>query len=391
MMAPGGHALPHLPDQRTTREQAIDLRLALRTALRPLGGFERILTCLRGAETLAEALDDTRRLGQISVFLSNHFYFMGAYDEAIAAGQRSLTLATANGDVVQHALANLRLGIAYAAQGDYRRAIDYSRQTVAAFDGARRYELFGQVLLPAVHSRSILLWCYAELGTFAEGRALGAEELRIAEAVDHPGSLMHAYYGVGLLSLCQGDLHTALSLLEHAVRICREADFPAYFPRLASALGAAYSLAGRVADAISLLTQALEQLTAMTRTHFETICSLPLSEAYLLDGRVEEARALATRALALACEHPGRGNQAYALRLLGDIAAQREPPASDQAGEYYRQARAALTTGIALYRAMDMTFWLLRRRWHGWTEQKGQRMNGNRGTPVTCEKSLRAP
>ena len=107
--------LPHLPDQRITREQAIDLRLALRTALRPLGEFGRIMNCLREAETLAEALDDTRRLGQIAVFLSNHFYFMGAFDEAIAAGQRSLTLALATSDGVQQALAHLRLGIAYAA------------------------------------------------------------------------------------------------------------------------------------------------------------------------------------------------------------------------------------------------------------------------------------
>ncbi len=185
-------ALPQLPEQRDTREQAIDLRLALRTVLRPLGEFGRMLVCLREAETLAEALDDTRRLGQTSVFLSNHFYFMGAYDVAIAAGQRTLTLATANSDVVQHALANLRLGIAYQAQGDYRRAIDCSSQTVAALDGARRYELCGQVLLPAVHSRALLMLCYAELGTFAEGSVLGAEGLQIAEVVDHPASLMTA-------------------------------------------------------------------------------------------------------------------------------------------------------------------------------------------------------
>src|SRR4029434_2009973 len=61
----GLSVLPHLPEQRGTLEQAIDLRLALRTALRPLGEFERILTCLREAETLAAALNDTRRLGQI--------------------------------------------------------------------------------------------------------------------------------------------------------------------------------------------------------------------------------------------------------------------------------------------------------------------------------------
>src|SRR5262252_5052224 len=42
-------ALPHLPEQRATREQAIDLRLALRSALYPSGDHRRILVYLREA------------------------------------------------------------------------------------------------------------------------------------------------------------------------------------------------------------------------------------------------------------------------------------------------------------------------------------------------------
>src|SRR4029453_11483764 len=67
-------ALAHLPETRETREQAIDLRLALRTALWPSGDFVRTLACLREAEALATALDDPRRLGQVSIFLSHQFY-----------------------------------------------------------------------------------------------------------------------------------------------------------------------------------------------------------------------------------------------------------------------------------------------------------------------------
>jgi class 3 adenylate cyclase/tetratricopeptide (TPR) repeat protein len=89
--------LQHLPETRDTREQAIDLWLALRSALQPSGDFGRILAVLRKAEALAETLDDPRRLGQISGFLSVHFYFRGAYDQAIASGQRILALATAGG------------------------------------------------------------------------------------------------------------------------------------------------------------------------------------------------------------------------------------------------------------------------------------------------------
>ena len=119
-------AIPHLPEQRDTREQAIDLRFALRAALRPLGDVGRILTVLREAEALAAALDDPRRMGQVSRFLSNHFHLMSAYDH-LPAAQRALALATAGGDVGLRALANQYLGLAYQAQGDYRRAIRLPR------------------------------------------------------------------------------------------------------------------------------------------------------------------------------------------------------------------------------------------------------------------------
>ena len=75
--------LAHLPETRHTREQAIDLRLALRTALWPSGDFGRILALLREAEALAEALDDPRRLAQVSLFLSVHCRYMGAYDQVL--------------------------------------------------------------------------------------------------------------------------------------------------------------------------------------------------------------------------------------------------------------------------------------------------------------------
>jgi class 3 adenylate cyclase len=104
-------ALAHLPATRDTREQAIDLRLALRTALGPASSdfAARSLSYLREAEALAVALNDSRRLAEVSVFLSRHFSFIGAYDQAIATLQRAVTLATAREDVALHALVNQRL------------------------------------------------------------------------------------------------------------------------------------------------------------------------------------------------------------------------------------------------------------------------------------------
>jgi tetratricopeptide (TPR) repeat protein len=384
-------AFQHLPETRVTHAQAIDLRLALRTALYPSGDFGRHLVVLREAEALAEALADPRRLAEVSRFLATHFYHMGAYDQSIAAAQRALALATASGDVVLHALAHYYLGPAYMAQGNYRRSIACYTQTVASLEGARRHERFGQTLLPAVSSRAFLAECHAELGTFAEGRVLGDEGLQIAEAVAHPASPMIASHGMGLLSLRQGDLPRALLLLERAVRISQDADLPVLFPRLAAALGAAYTWAGRVAEAMPLLTRAMEQITARAVVDFQALCGLVLGEAQLRAGRLEEAYGLAEHALTLARARQERGNEAYALRLLGDMVAHRAPPDVDESAAHCRQALALaeelgmrplqahchrslgtlytmigqaeqahteLSTAIKMYQAMDMTFWL---------------------------------
>jgi tetratricopeptide (TPR) repeat protein len=378
--------LPRLPDQRDTLEQAVDLRLALRTALAPSGNLGRTLSYLREAESLAMALDDPHRLGRVLLFLANHCNQVGEYDQAIAAAQRVLALAAAGEDVVLQA--NQYLGQAYEAQGNYRRAIDY---TVAFLDRTPRHERFDQFFLPAVVSRARLAMCYAELGMFAEGRVLGEEGLRIAEEVAHPGSPMRAYHGLGLLALRQGDLARALPCLERAMGICQDADLPVFFPMMAATLGAAYILGGRIADAVSLLTQAMAQISATEMVRNQAFCCLSLGEAQLLADRQEEAQACAEQALTLARAHQERGNQAYALRLLGDIAARHDLPEIDLAEAHYQhalalaeelgmrplqahshrglgtlysqtgqteQARVELSTAIDMYRDMEMAFWL---------------------------------
>jgi tetratricopeptide (TPR) repeat protein len=147
-----------------------------------------------------------------------------------------------------------------------------------------------------------------------------------------------------------------------------------------------------VADAVALCTQVRAQTTATARPVFEDVlCRLFWGEAQMLAGHLEEAHALAEQTLALARARQERGNQAYALRLLGDTAARREPLKHGQAGDYYRQALTLadelgmrplqahchrslgmlyamtgqqeqacteLSTAIEMYRDMDMTFWL---------------------------------
>jgi tetratricopeptide (TPR) repeat protein len=140
-----------------------------------------------------------------------------------------------------------------------------------------------------------------------------------------------------------------------------------------------------------LLEGAVEQAASMQRMDNYSLWVAWLSEAYMLDGRLEKALQFAERALELSRQYKERGNHAYVLRLLGEIAERRDPPDIGQAEAFFRQAlsraeelgmrplvahcyvslgslsrrrgrlaqaRVEMSAAVELFRAMAMPLWL---------------------------------
>jgi tetratricopeptide (TPR) repeat protein len=165
-----------------------------------------------------------------------YFWLAGDYARALASGQRALAIAQALDDFPLQVRTHFFLGITYHALGEYCRAIEVLRWNVASLDGELIWRSLGMQGLPAVLSRSWLVWCLAEGGTFAEGIARGAEGYRIAEAADNPFSLVVAYFSVSNLYVCKGEVHQAIPVLERSLEIFRTGDLPVLFPYVASLL-----------------------------------------------------------------------------------------------------------------------------------------------------------
>jgi tetratricopeptide (TPR) repeat protein len=383
-------ALRHLPERRDTVEQAIDLRLDLRSALVPLNEHARVFDHLRAAEALAERLDDPQRLGRLACYLCFSFSVIGEHDRAMASGQRALALAATSGAFDVQVVAQTFLGMAYYAVGDYGQGLDCMRRVIALVPDELCSARFGLAVLPGVLARGYMAWGLAELGDFVEAVSMGEDAVRLAEAVAQPSSMANTLWCACFVYRRQGDVHTAIPVLEQALAISQTVNILT-FPINASFLGAAYTLVGRTAEALPLLDQMLERVATGNPMFFHALVLAELSEALLLVGRVDEASALAERLLDLSRTHTGRSYQAHAYRLLGDIAMHREPPDLAQATAHYRQAlalaeelgmrplqahchrgrgtlhaatgqraqaRTELSTAIALYRTMGMTFWL---------------------------------
>jgi tetratricopeptide (TPR) repeat protein len=384
-------ALTHLPDDRETREEAIDLHFDLRISLAALGERERVLEHLRAAEGLANALGDKRRLARVNEYNARELSAQGEYEQAVTACERAIAMARTLDDYGLEVRATFYLGWAYYCLGNYPKAVEAQRRNLVPVDNPVVRERFGSVGFPFANSRNALALALAERGEFVEAVARGTEAIQIAEAVGHPSSVAVVYRGMGHLHLRRGDLHQATLALEHALELCQGVDSPPLFHAVSSTLGYAYALSGRSAEAIPLLEEGGERPVIAGSNEGQSLRTLRLSEAYLLAGREADARAAAQRALGLTRQHKERGHEAHTLRLLGEIAAREEPVDFPKAENHYRQALALagelgmrpliahchvslgklyrraddlkqaklhLTNGIAMMREMEMGLWL---------------------------------
>jgi class 3 adenylate cyclase/tetratricopeptide (TPR) repeat protein len=378
-------ALAHLPEDDDTRRLALDLRVSLGHPLILLGEYGRCLALLGEAEALARVLDDRARLGRVLATMAIERRLTGDLSGAIAAGQQALALAVEFGESALQAQVSFYLGLGYAAIGDFGRAAELLRRNVEA---AERES--GQPSTAVrIQSQAFLAQTLGALGAFAEGRRHGEEALRLATGESRGATPIHAHGCLGYVYLGQGDLAQAIRVFDQGLALCRASGNQTWLQGIAIGLSAAYALQGRLAEGHTLLEEAISLRTGGRQGRAYELAQR--SEVCRLAGRGEEIWEYARQALDLARQQKDRGGEARALYQLGVVQAHADPPDIEQAETYYQQAlalaeelgmrplvahchlglgtlyaktgqreqaHAALSTAIAMYRAMDMTFWL---------------------------------
>jgi tetratricopeptide (TPR) repeat protein len=312
----------------------------------------------------------------------------------VELGHELLVAARAGEDLTVQAGACLWLGCGYYALGQHGRAVDFLRESRAILeDSALRSPGDASMLTvrwppggsPGYHSMFL-----GELGEFARGAEAGADVLRIVEARDRPWGFAIVCWQVGHLYCARGDFARALPLLERAIAVAQEWGFARTVGLTSCVYGYALALSGRVSEGVQRLEEGMRQNDAVGLTWLLGQRLNQLGEAYLLAGRVDDAQTTAERSLELCRQREERGFEAWALRLLAEIAARRTPCAVKPAAERYASAMALAselqmrplvahchrglarlyrwegnqpaarehrTIALAMYREMDMAFW----------------------------------
>jgi tetratricopeptide (TPR) repeat protein len=315
---------------------AVELRCSLANVLNHQGQYQRSVALLDEAEALARQLDDRVPMRRVLELMSWAHRDMGDLDGAIVAARQALEIASTLGDHVGQASASYRLAHALFHAGDPSRAADLLRGNVEALAlGTPDPDGF----LSSVNSRAWLGLVLAYLGEFAEGRRHGEEAVHLAMMRQGP-SRISAHGCLGLLYLAKGDLEAAVRVLESGLAFARAAEERAWSSGMAGALGEAYGRAGRLAEGVALVEEALRDvgLRGVLRTQHEV--ARRLSAVYLLAGRLDEARQHACQALGLARQQKARGSEALSLFALGAAHSHASPPDVEQAETTYGEALA---------------------------------------------------
>jgi tetratricopeptide (TPR) repeat protein len=380
--------LRHLPETRRGSEIAVDIRLEIQNALRPLGDWARMGDHLHEAEVLARSLGDQHRLGRIANSKLLQSRYAGDYDAALKFGQEALAIASTVGDRSIEVVTTTYLGDTHLARGEYSEAIKLLEQNIGRLDGKLRAERFGTLVIQSAMSEYVLALALINLGRFDEAIGHAETAVRIAEETDHhPWTLFIGLFYLGCAHLERGDFQQAARVLERSLHLGRTWQFVDRTPDVAATLGQAYALAGRTEESLALVADAVEAFRTRQAHVAPGYILFRAGRAYLAVGRIDEATNYAREGLALMRRLGSRGNESRALSLTADIAA---ASGLENAEGYYRDALALaeprgmrpqlahcyfglgklygrggdreraqehLATAIGMYREMGMIYW----------------------------------
>jgi class 3 adenylate cyclase/tetratricopeptide (TPR) repeat protein len=392
--------LPHLPQTNPTLKQAIDLRLAARMCLAPLGEYARMLELGLEAEPLAKALNDPHRETLVHCSVSVALSLMGRSAEAIEHGEHALAIAEGLQEPMLRITARYSLGFSHWVLGAHRKAIECFQRDVGLDPEqitVRLLEPWGAGVFEEAFTRlsyslsqAFVGNCLAELGQFEQALLHADRAVRFAQALDGLFLRASAEAALGSVHLCKGDLQQALHLAQRWLQTYAAADLPLPQLLMAGTLGEVFNLLGHTDEAIRLFDWARQFVESRGLLAYGPKELAFLGDAYGRAGRIDEAVRSGQRALDLARELGDRGDEARTLYLLGNIHGYGTCPKTNEAHDSYRQAvtlaeqlgmrpleaqchlalgilaakagnrlevHEHLTTAVTMFRQMDMQTW----------------------------------
>ena len=342
--------LPQTPD---TAQQELQLHLLLGPVLM----FVKGVAAPEVGSTYARACELCQQGGETSqkfAALWGSWYFhsgCGDHLTARVAAEELVSLGRENQDTAMTLMAHRALCNTLHHIGDLAATHEQMKRVIELYDPQRHRSLalqYGQD--PSVTARAwggLALW---QLGYPDQALTRLAEARRTAVEISHPPSIAYALGWAALLHRYRREYNAALEMAEAVIALSAEQGFALYAAWGTTVKGWALSNMGQAALGCELVRKGVSELRATGLKGAMPQQLAVLAESYALAGRLAEALATVDEALTLVEVMSERNYEAELHRLKGELLQQISIGSADAAEACFQKALdAARRQGAKLF------------------------------------------
>jgi len=290
---------PPTPDR--TRDE-ITLRTSLARGLMAIRGYTAEVEEAYGrALELSEEVGEVPKRFPVLRSLASFHLYRGEFDKTAAVGRELLDLAEREDDAGLRIEGHLVLGSSLAFLGDLPTGLDHLERAMALFDPLEhrpgRFRLGPSAGVVAHTSSALVLWLLGYPDRAVE-RATTAVEL--ARQLGHPFTLAYTLFHVGFLDLWRRDLELAHERASGAQEVAEEHDYQIWKALGVVLEGAALTGLGRAEEGIARTEQGVALYLGLTTPAvFWPLLLSIRARAFALAGRPAEGLPLIDEAIGM--------------------------------------------------------------------------------------------
>ncbi|SMF91111.1 AAA ATPase domain-containing protein [Azospirillum oryzae] len=311
-------ALDRCLDTPRNRLRRIDTSISLSRARMPRG-FTDTGPLLNETRNLSLTLGDPRRYARVSSMLAAVEWSNGNIDKAVQYSREGLAANDGSFDRKTQIQLLGRLGGILAEKGHYLEGRNLLRSARKMLPNNCLHERFGLAVVAKVGICANLARNCAEIDLECEAISMAIDAVVAADASNHNFSRLYAYEHIGWTYLLLGNPIQSMPYLESALELCESIHSKLHKPFLMGAVAYANALTGRINDGLALFQQGLAIAEQERVNAYISQVHLWLAETHLLAGAPEQARIRAAFVRKSASETARLGYLAKAEALEAEV------------------------------------------------------------------------
>jgi predicted ATPase/class 3 adenylate cyclase len=320
--------------------QEVTLRISLARALMAIKGYTPEV---EQAHTRALELLEGRELPQLFPVLrslASFYNFRAEHDKGAQVGREILRLAEQQNDPGMLVDGHLVLGANLAFMNDLHAGLEHLDQAIGYFRSApsrsRRFRLGNNPGVACFTTSGFILWL---LGYPDRAAQRASDAVALATELEHPFTLAYALFHTGFLHLWRREPELVRERAVGVLQVAEDHDFPIWRALGTCLLGAANSGMGRFEAGLAQVRQGIDLYQGLkTPPVFWPLLLFVQAGAHAQAGRAADALALIDEALEIAGRGAGMTLLPEFQLLKGDLLLALPGVGGDNPGPWFQRA-----------------------------------------------------